>query len=108
MAEGQAMQAKRPLDPEERLRELYEELSHEAYQLENYANEYQDQMLMAQARAAGLRTGAAGVQAALERFQEEAERAQAIRHERDGDAQKDPIDNASLRRLNRAATEKRF
>jgi exonuclease VII small subunit len=74
----------KPPDAEERLQQILADLNSEAASLEAEARDYEDRMLLCRARAAGLRTGASGVSAALERFQEEmAQRSEFMAH-RDG------------------------
>lgn len=83
-SEPTTMKAMKPPDAEERLEQILADLNSEAESLEAEAREYEDRMLLCRARAAGLRTGAGGVSAALERFQQEMAQRSEFMASRDG------------------------
>jgi hypothetical protein len=80
----QAAKAMKAPDAEDRLQQILADLKSEAAELEAEARDYEDRMLLCRARAVGLRTGAGGVEAALERFREEMAQRSEFMASRDG------------------------
>lgn len=86
------MKAREMEAPEERLTQLQAELSSEASMLEAQARDLEDHMLILRARAAGLRTGAMGVEAAISRFRQEMESRATFMEKRDA-RDREPAEN---------------
>jgi hypothetical protein len=90
MDENVTAKAMRSPDPEEFLAQLREDFLRNADQHEQEAlhlareiRDLEERSAILRARAGSLRTAAGGVEAALERFNEEVAKAKAVRHEQE-------------------------
>lgn len=95
-------------NPEDMLEQVMADFASHASILEAEARDFEDRMLACRARAAAMRTGVGGLQAALERYATELAKAKEFQHDRDDrDTQSEPTSTSRKKWADQAREDMR-